>query len=271
MKNISLIVGLCAAAGFVLADVQPIVGTNVVGFAGVTVPGSANTIVTVPFEACLGNGSGMLSDLVATNGLAGTASDPAAADQLVVLTTNNADLVYYYYWLQNGQGWKAVTTEVLLPGGTNGIVNPPDATNFPVARGLGFWLKRPASSGDATLYVKGQVSSAKQSTEIRQGLNLVGYGSVQSFSLNQSGIDWTGAYGTNTVHSDKILLVNSDGSFAEYFYFVKPSTWPSAYDVCNNKWITKDYVVASNTIPAGQGFWYQRRGAGSFTFKPDGE
>lgn len=270
MKNISLIIGLCAAAGFAFADIQPIVGTNVIGFAGVAVPGNANTIVTVPFEACLGSGAGMLSDLVATNGLIGT-SDPSTADKLVVLTTNNTDLVYYYYWLQNGQGWTAVTTEVLLPTGTNGVVNPPDATNFPVARGLGFWVKRPASASATTVYVKGQVSSNKQATEIRAGLNLIGYGSVQSFTLNQSGIDWTGAYGTNTVHSDKIWLVNTDGSFTEYFYFVKPSTWPSSYDVCNNKWITQNYVVASNTISAGQGFWYQRRGAGSFTFKPDGE
>jgi hypothetical protein len=273
MKKISLALAALAVAGSVQADVPPITGENTVGFAAVAAPAEANTIITVPFEACLGGGAaGMLSDLVATSGLTSHASDPAQADQLVVLTSSGGELYYYYYWLKASEGWMAITTSKLMPDGSTQAVTPPAASAFEIARGLGFWVKRVASGGSA-LYVKGQLATAKQSTDISEGLNLVGYGTVQSFSLNDSGIDWTGAYGGtgNTSTSDKIVVVNADGSFTEYFYFVKPVGWPAGYDALSNKWITKSYTLASGTLPAGRGFWYLRRGAGSFTFKPDGE
>lgn len=273
MKKISLLVAALAAAGSVCADIPPIEGDNTVGFASVVAPGEANTIITVPFEACLGSGSaGMLNDLVATNGLTSHATDPAQADQLVVLTAVEASLFYYYYWFQAGAGWTPITTEKLMPDGTSQAVNPPAASSFALSRGLGFWIKRSAASA-APLYVKGQVATAKQSTDINEGLNLVGYGTVQAFSLNDAGIDWTGAYGGtgSTATSDKIIVVNADGSFTEYFFFTKPTGWPAGYDALNNKWITKSYTLASGSLPAGRGFWYHRRGAGSFTFKPDGE
>lgn len=273
MKKFSVIFAACAVVGLAQAAIPPIEGSNTVGFKPIAAPGAANTIITVPFEACLGGGAaGMLADLVATNGLTSTADNPASADQLVVLTTNGLDLVYYYYWYQAGQGWVAVTTEMLMPDGSTQDVTPPAATAFEVSRGLGFWIKR-APSATETLYVKGQVSAAKQSTTIKAGLNLVGYGTVTPFTLNGSGIDWAGAYGGtgNTATSDKILVVAADGSFTEYFYFVKPDGWPEGYDALDHKWITKSYTLATATIPAGSGFWYIRRDAGSFTFKPDGE
>jgi len=273
MKRISLMLAALAVAGLVRADIPPITGENTVGFATVVAPGEANTIITVPFEACLGGGaSGMLSDLVAVNGLTAHASDPALADQLVVLVEDSGSLYYYYYWLKEGDGWTAITTEKLMPDGSSQSVNPPDADSFAIARGLGFWIKRSAASANP-VYLKGQVATAKQSTTIREGLNLIGYGTVTAYSLNDSGIDWSGAYGGtgNTSTSDKIIVVNADGSFTEYFYFVKPIGWPAAYDAINNKWIKSDYTAATGNLPAGRGFWYQRRGTGSFSFKPDGE
>lgn len=273
MNKFLLFSAAAVAAGCLRAAIQPIEGTNVVGFAALNAPVSTNTIITVPFEACMGNGApGTLADLVATNGLTSHASDPALADQLVVLTTGDAGQVYYYYWYATDAGWTGIETEKLMPGGTNGVVTPPAATAFTLDRGLGFWIKR-APGASQTLYVKGQVSSAKQATPIDVGLNLVGYGTVSSFSLNGGGVDWTGAYGGtgNTSTSDKIIVCNGGGTFTEYFYFVKPESWGAAYDALSNKWITKSYEVADVTLAAGQGFWYLRRGAGSFTFHPDGE
>jgi len=161
---------------------------------------------------------------------------------------------------------------MVMPDGDPATVTPPAASAFALSRGLGFWIKR-APSASSTLYVKGEVSTAKQSTAINPGLNLVGYGTVSAFTLNTSGIDWTGAYGGtgNTRTSDKILVVAADGSFTEYFYFVKPDGWPAGYDALDHKWITQSYALPTATIPAGTGFWYLRRGSGSFAFKPDGE
>ena len=119
--------------------------------------------------------------------------------------------------------------------------------------------------------IKGQVSSMLQATEIKPGLNLIGYAIPAAITLNDSGINWTGAFSTNglTQTSDKILVIGTDGSFTQYFYFTKPASFGSAYDSLNGKWITEDYAVADVTIPAGHGFWYDRRTNTVFTFQPN--
>jgi hypothetical protein len=80
----------------------------------------------------------------------------------------------------------------------------------------------------------------------------VGYGAVEAFALNGSGVNWTGAYGDtvtgNTANSDKILVSNGSGGYTEYFFFKKPTGWPSAYDALDGKWITKNYAVADVTV-----------------------
>ncbi len=274
MKKLLMITAALAVAGSIRAGIQPLEGSNVVGFAEVTAQGGKNTIITVPFESCLGNGSaGMLSDLVATCGLTAHASDPAQADQLVVLTTNGATQVYYYYYNDAEDGWTPITSAMLMPDGSSQALTPPAATNFPVARGLGFWVKRMASTA-SSLYVKGQVSSAKQATPISAGLNLIGYGAVEPFALN--GVDWTGAYGTGGISSttDRILVGNGDGTYTTYYYYIKKDGGSSYYDQFTNKWVKSTSTgpaLPSSTIPAGQGFWYHRRGTGGFTFRPDGQ
>lgn len=277
MKKVVLMVTALSAMGLARAAMLPVTGTNTVGYVSVAAPAGANSIVTVPFEACLGAGAaGMLADLVATNGLTAHASDAASADQLVVLTTNGTSQVYYYYyWLKTGDGWQEITTEQIMPDGSKATLTPPEATNFPVARGLGFWIKRVAGA-TSSLYVKGQVSSEKQSTLIQSGLNLVGIASVEAITLNGSGIDWSGANGANGISSttDKILVCNGDGTFTTYYYYVKRAGASSYYDQFTNKWVESTStgpVLPSRTIPAGQGFWYHRRGAGSFEFHPDGQ
>jgi len=273
MKKFLLTTVALAVAGWGCAEIQPLEGTNVVGFAAITAPGGVNTIITVPFEACLESGAaGMLSDLVATNGLTSHATSEGDADQLVVLTTNGATQVYYYYWNKTGFGWTEITSAMLMPDGSSQAVTPPAATNFPVARGLGFWIKR-KTSGVSTVYVKGQVSSEKQATTISEGLNLIGYGGLESVALNA--IDWTGAYGINGISAttDRILVGNGDGTYTTYFYYVKKAGSSSYYDQFTNLWVkstSSGPALPSSSLPVGQGFWYHRRGTGDFTFRPDG-
>jgi hypothetical protein len=272
MKKTLIVVAVLTATCMVQA-VTPITSTNVVGYALVTnIANQANTIITVPFEACLSNGvSGVLSDLVSTSGLT-SAGSAASADQLVVLTTNAYGLIYYYYWLQTGIGWTATGTETLMPGGTNNIsATAQDANTFQIARGMGFWLKRSSSSTNSTVFVKGQVSTNNQSTVITPGLNLIGFANPSSLTLNDSGINWTGANGGNgnTATSDEILIVGTNGSLARYFYYINPSgTNFIPYASLDHKWITSSYAVATNvSVSAGQGFWYLSRGT-NFTFQP---
>jgi len=276
MKKFLMLMTALAAAGWVRAEMPPLDGTNVVGFAAVNAAGGANTLITVPFEACLNAGTpGVLADLISTNGLVSHASDPGAADQLIVLTTNATMQIYYYYWLKAGEGWKGVETSVKMPNGSSFAVTPVAASEFPVARGLGFWIKRVAGAA-ADVYVKGQVSGARQATAISEKLNLIGYGSVEAFSLNNSGIDWTGVTGAGLklYESDTIMLPKTGGGFTTYFYYVNASP-PAPHVSLTNKWVestASGLQAASGTIAAGQGFWFNRlTGHGSFTFRPNGQ
>lgn len=270
MKKGWMTFAVVAAAGLVHAAMDPVEGTNVVGFVEIPAAAAKNTIVAVPFEACMQAGvASKLSDLVATYGLTAHASDPAQADQLVVLTTFGGDTVYYYYYNQTGVGWTPIDTEQLMPNGTKRILTPPAANTFDIARGQGFWIKRVAGTG-SSVYVKGQVSAAKQSTTIGEGLNLISYAGLTAFDLND--LDWAGAGGANGISAttDRILVSKGDGTYyTTYHYYTGGSKTQF-----NGKWVTTTGGIAlpAADIPAGQGFWYYRRsGNGTFTFKPDGE
>lgn len=272
MKKILMIVAAMAVAGWVQADMATISGDNVVGFAAVTAPGAVNTIVTVPFEACMGAGSaGMLADLVVTNDLTSHTSLADSADQLIVLTTNETGQVYYYYWLKAGDGWTGITSAKVMPDGSTKTVTPIAAADFPVARGLGFWIKRVASE-NSTLYIKGQVSSAHQATPVGKGLNLIGYGTVNpTFSLNT--LNWTGVHGAglDTFNADRVLVSNGSGGYKIYYYYVN-ATPPAGHEAFTNRWIesTSTGFALPAAITSGKGFWYDCKSEGGFTFLPDG-
>jgi len=269
-----MIFAVVAVAGLVHAAMQPIAGTNVVGLVEISAPVAKNTIIAVPFEACMQTGvSGKLSDLVSTYGLTAHSSNPALADQLVVLTTFEGSPVYYYYYNDTEDGWTAINTEQIMPDGSKKTLTPPAASAFDVARGQGFWIKRVAGTG-SSVYVQGQVSGAKQATTIGEGLNLIGYGALQSFDINS--VNWTGAYGVNGISNttDRIMVGNGDGTYTTYFYYVKKVGSSSYYDQFTNKWVKSTATgpaLPTANVPAGQGFWYHRRGTGAFTFRPDGE
>ncbi|MDD4017705.1 MAG: hypothetical protein PHV28_07140 [Kiritimatiellae bacterium] len=269
MKKILMITAAMAVTGLVQAAMPLLDGTNIVGFTEVIAQTNANTIITVPFEACLGSGPGMLADLVATNGLTAQASDTESADQLIVLTTNATDQVYYYYWLKAGEGWTGLKSVKVVDGQPAEIIDPMAATNFPVARGLGFWIKRVAGTS-GTLYLKGQVSSANQETPIGKGLNLIGYSTVdETFNLNT--LNWAGVFsgGFKMSTGDRIAVRKAGGGYNYYHYFSVAE--PGQYEAFNNKWVksTPTGFELPAALKAGEGFWYDCKTVGGFTFRPN--
>jgi hypothetical protein len=262
MKKLLILTAVIAAAVAVRAEVTPIDGENGVGFIQVTIPeGASQKILSVPFEACLVGGAGMLSDVISTNGMKAD-SNPADADQIVVLTTNASGLaVYYYYWNKTGTGWETNHT-VRLGGGDTNVI-PVVASNYPVARGLGFWLKRPAGATGTNLYIKGQIPTSSVPVTVMGGTNLtlIGLGALAVTNLNQvADATWAGRYYGGAGNMDKLLVVtNANGSYIQYIYLSS-----------SNKWIDVDQVTGEPqvAIQPGEGFWYLRRGANDLEFKP---
>jgi hypothetical protein len=252
MKKFLVLTAAWVAAGLLRADITPIEGANNVGF--ITVSSVTNlAIISVPFEQCLGSGtSGMLSDLVSTNGLISHASDPTASDQLVALTTNESGAtVYYYYWLKTGAGWTTNVTTLINKTQTNAFSSPL-ASAFPVSRGIGFWLVRPAGAPSVDLFLKGQIPTSAPAVALKPGLSLIGLGALAGKGVNDPAINWGDRYdGGGATNMDKLLVVGPGGSSLATYYF----------SAASNKWLNANRSEATATIDAGYGFWYQRRGS----------
>lgn len=269
MKKFLILTTVLLAVGLANAAIDPIIGPSN-GLVLVTIPignsAVTNQILSVPFEQCLGSGAPvMLSDLVSTLGLvASNADNKAKADQLVVLTTNSAGtLVYCYYYLTNNtMTWTAINSTLIGGGTPSPSFTPPDATNFPIARGKGFWLRRPVSATGGSLYLKGQVATANSTVTIKPGLNLISLGVVAStgLSVNDSSIGW----GTGT-GSDKRFA--GDGiATMDKLYVVSGSDFDQYDYVAGVGWWNQD--DKPGTILPGQGLWYLRKDSTDLTFTP---
>jgi hypothetical protein len=264
MKKLLILTAVIAAAVAVRAEVTPIDGENGVGFIQVTIPeGASQKILSVPFEACLGGGAGMLSDVISTNGMTSSVNNPADADQIVVLTTNAVGLpVYFYYWHKTGTGWE--TNHTVRLGGAETNVIPVVASNYPVARGLGFWLKRPASQAATTLYMKGQIPTNSAAVDLpgNNTFTLIGYGALEPVDINTNAVIWTSRYDGGVLGQDQVRIVTNVATASA------PLEEYTFWGDLDNLWLTTAGTTNAVIINPGDGFWYLRRGAGSATFKP---
>lgn len=261
MKKLLILTAVIAAVIAVRATTV-IQGENGVGFIEVTIPAdTSQKILSVPFEACLVGGAGMLSDVISTNGMKSSVDNPADADQIVVLTTNASGPVYYYYWHKTGTGWETNHT-VKLGGGPTNVI-PVVASNYPVARGLGFWLKRPASQAATTLYMKGQIPTSSVPVTVMGGTNftLIGLGALDPVDINTNAVTWTDRYDGGVWGQDQVRivtnLVTATAPLAEYTFWLP-----------DDLWLTTAGTTNAVTINPGDGFWYLRRGGADATFTP---
>jgi len=264
MNRILILMAVATAAGLALAD-SPVIEGNGVGLVEVTVPTTGSKILSVPFEKPLGTPgqAGVLSELIATNDLKG-AANAADADQIVVLTQTNVSEVltdvYFYYWYKTDVGWTPHQTKV-LGGGVEETITPPDADEFELARGKGFWLVRASGASGTKLYVTGQIptNSAAVNLAGNNTFTLIGFGALDDRDINDPEVTWTSRYDGNAEYkgSDQLRIVSDAGVMSTYMYWADVQEWQN----------TQGVKIPVNIKP-GEGFWYLRRGASDTTFTP---
>lgn len=195
---------------------------------------SAETILAVPLIEVGGSEQAItITNLVTTTGL-------SATDALMYNDGEN-----WYSWQVDGNGnWEAVNTTV--SGKTTTA-----ATNAQFARGRGVWLVRGDASKSNPIYLYGQCDERTTTTTFAAGdktrpvYTLMGNPKEEAFAPNSKTWDGCG-------QGDKIAYADANGK-AKTFTYRTGKGWCEAQDNGEGDF---EWVTTSNTIPAGQGFWY---------------
>lgn len=168
--------------------------------------------------------------------------------------------VWQTWMLQNGV-WGGVRTV----SGDETISSSPNAA---FERGTAIILRRSGSDSDLTkpIYLYGEFkNAAKEQTPVAGGWTLMGNALPSDFPINKEGF-WTANNSRPSV-GDKLIIPVSTG------LRVKEYTWGTLGEGENAKtgWIVAEFkkennvlvaekVLTPDSIPAGQGFWYQSVG-----------
>ena len=226
-------------AGLAFAGTTEVTDEYVLGAMPLTISGS-EVIINIPWvEAGSGGSTIAVSNLVKTTGL--TAGDnllwynPSDSKYRIWEATAHADVLY----------WDAVSSITEIDATKVASDSPA------LGRGQALILKR-ASSESTTIYIVGQYTSASATSTIYHGFNLL------APTATSGTTELTTLFGTsNPVAGDQIITSEGVGY-----------VWSSEH----NKWGSWSYAdgwifsEATNiTIPAGKGFWYNRKGDDSFS------
>lgn len=260
MKKSLLILSLIAAGTVVQAQLG-IQGDNVVGFTD-TALSATHTALAVPFVSCT-NTTIPITELVATDNLTGNAT-AASADQLIVF--DSAATNYYYYYLNGSKVWTAMNTIKAGVPGSVVVETAPAPETLTLSKGFSFWLKKQAAT--TNVFLQGQVDASAQSTTIGAGFNLVGSSYPASLNLNATTMTWSSITG---IGLDEVFVAGADGVYSKLVW--KTDAWKKAYVTTNWNEVLQDFVATTTwsnapAIPEGAGFWYNRKGSGTFNFNP---
>ena len=224
---------------------------------------STNTVIAVPWQA--------FGDKIAIGSLVylGNRSD---GDQLMAYAANGT----YYSWTLKVEGsTKTWTPDKTVKTGSEEAVEAPAASEFPISRGQGVFLKRinvkepiylvgrAPASGETVAATKTTLAA---SSESKPAWTLVAAPSTMDLDLNGD----SSPFGSANA-SDTIMLVSAGGVAMKipYTYSSKDGKWGRLVSKtveetrANGKTVKYTYTERSTegcTIPAGTGFWYLNKG-----------
>jgi len=253
MKKLgALVVGFGLIASFALADTNTAVSVNAVGYVNKSLlPGGKLELVGVPFNT-IGGAATTLEDLIGTNQLT-KASSYASADRVM---------------LWNGTGYAAFaikSNDCRFHNANSAGLWTGAATNPVIVPGMGFWIWSVSSSITTNpVCAAGEVvSSSNLTRNIYQGLNLLSHLFTCDLNVNQSNLTNSDVH-ADTAYGTADQITWWDATNQRYhMWAMKSSDHQWHYADSAAEWT---HGPVSNTIVAGQGFWYRRQTNATLTW-----
>jgi len=244
MKKIqALILVLCFVAGMAMAAETNVTSVNVVGYVKVQVVPGFN-LLGLNLEAVGGTDPGIPVSLLFSNQLTGAGSAGTADN---VICWDRVSQRYVYIWKYDD----GANVFWLNAGGEL-------ATNV-LYSGDGFWvLNRHPSAQDVTLAGE-VVNVATGSVPFVHGFNFFGFPFSAGKNIQTTSMTNDGAYGSGSAGTaDNIIAWDKATQRYQYYWYYD--------DGVNKFWLNAGGELATNVLALGEGFWYQRRGAGGYTW-----
>ncbi len=248
-----LLIAALAVFGAQASWAEAVVSSNVVGYQKLTIPASGYALLANPFTIVGSDGEGFAINDMFTgdeeNSQAGNNS--ALGDQLQVWDSSIQGYTTYFFSARTtpAKQWAAVAT-------------PRVATTETFNLGDGYWyLNRKETSYDLT--VSGEVSTKEVEVTLAPGYTLVCNPFPADLPLNDENMNWPATKATarnNSECGDQNQFWDIDvQGYTTYFFSAR--TTPA------RQWaaVATPRVATTDSIPAGQGFWYLNRGTEDIT------
>ena len=251
MKKL-VIAAAVLAAGFAIADDSSLVSSSIVGYETVNVASKKYVALAVQFEGIGETVSIPVKDLVTVASPAGAASIGGGTDQIWRWDTAGNDWAKYFY--RSGRG---VTTPGWCKSGETAL------TTDTISAGETCFFFRGGSS-DTTLTLSGAVkqfaASASYSVPSKSYV-FMGYPWPVAFTISKMSDAYTSGTPSGAASigggTDQIWRWDTTGNdWAKYFY-------RSGRGVTTPGWCKSgETAITTDTIPAGEGFFFFRGGSG---------
>ncbi|MBQ0031228.1 MAG: hypothetical protein KBT68_00345 [bacterium] len=247
-----------------MADVS---SANVVGYSTVTVKAGWLNLISAQFDAVGENARPALNDGFVSGEIFGTdqySYDDADMIMVYMPSLGGYHSDYKFYWSVDESDpsynnvWLCTTDD-----------EPTDYV-LPADKSFFYWCR---NDHDVTLTFAGAVKAEPVSAEITGNyLNMVANpypaeivlnGANRSFAWETLGVKGSDQYSYDEADMIMLYVPTLGGYHSDYKFYWSIDESDSAY---NNVWLcTTDDEPTTQTIPAGAGFWYWRRGAENIT------
>ncbi len=233
-----------------------VTSVNAVGMVKVSVPAENLLFVSLAFNS---DSSGL--DDVIGDQLTGSNS-PLTSDQVIVWNADSQ--TYESFWKVDGTGTSFDGKWYLDDGEPT-----PTPAAIQLEPGSGFWIQNKQEEAQ-DLVLSGEVPDSQEIVPVQSGLNQVGFPYPVALGINDPEFGITQiANGTDSpLTADRLIIWDADNKTYTAVWLVD-NTGFAAFD---GFWHYDDGqptpTRADITINPGQGFWFQRKGAGATSWEP---